>query len=478
MRKFWSRSFTIVVFLSLGVLGSPNDVSATCDVEDDGSGTVTLPPVGCGYMGAAEFHMIINGLPPGTEIIIEPIHSIIACQKCDIPCDSQPGGILAGEIETACTRAKLRMSGNPTGIIPEFRHTVDMPVTIETHTAPRTPNTSPQTFNTAMYTFDGALDLFANDPNFSSLTITAGTGNGFPSPGTTTLTQLPGGDWTADSTFSINYELAFVGAPGSPLDGFAGTTTATINMAAQNVGLPKGQDKCAVGMSKEGAKVSKARLAATGACMKAAAAFFPTMVSTATCNADDSKGKVAGALTKLGSFDTAKCVPNPPTFGYTNAATVGGAAVAEMNGAINDLMGAGPTVNTSDDVSCLVGVNKVFAKAMDTKLKEFGGCKKGVKKPEPKVSDAVDLARCIAADAKGKIQKAVDKMSAQVDKCSAAGADLLQVLPGCGSASPAVVKQCLSDRLKCRSCLAIETEDNLTGECDLLDNGAFDTSCP
>ena len=471
------RAFAPVVLCAL-LSVSPGNVAATCDVEDDGSGTVVLPPAGCGYMSATDFHMVINGLPPGTEIVMEPIHSMVVCGKCEIACGSQPGGTLAGEIETACTIARLRMHGNPTGIIPEFRKTIDMRVTIETHTAPRTPNTSPQTFNTVMYKFDGALDPLANDPVFSSLSITAGTGNGFPSPGTTTLTQLPGGDWTADSTFSINYELTFVGASGGPLDGFSGTTTGTIQMDAQNVGLSSGQAKCATGMSKSGANVSKARLAATGACTKAAAASFPTTVSTATCNADDSQGKVAGALTKLGGFDTAKCVPDPPTFGYTNAATVGGAAVAEMNGAMGDILGAGSTVNTAADVSCLVGVQKTFAKAMDAKLKTFVGCKKGVKKPAPKVLDALDLSHCIGADPKGKVQKAIDKMSAQVDKCVTAGADLMQGFPGCAPATPADLKQCLSDRLKCRSCLAIETEDNLAGECDLLDNGAFDTSCP
>jgi hypothetical protein len=149
-----------------------------------------------------------------------------------------------------------------------------------------------------------------------------------------------------------------------------------------------------------------------------------------------------------------------------------------MNNAVLDLLSAGPTVATAADVSCLVGVNKAFAKAMDAKLKEFVGCKKGVKKPAPKVQDALDLARCIAGDPKGKIQKAIDKISAQVDKCTDAGADLMQVFPGCAPANPAALKQCLSERLKCRGCLALEAEDNLAGECDLLDNGAFDTSCP
>jgi len=201
-------------------------------------------------------------------------------------------------------------------------------------------------------------------------------------------------------------------------------------------------------------------------------------VSTATCNADDSKAKVAGAVSKLTAFDTTKCVPDPPSYGYTDAGTTGGAAVGEMNNAVSDVLGSGPTVNTTADANCLVGINKTFAKAMDTKLKEYIRCKKGVKKPNVTAFDSLDLSRCIGADPKGKIQKALDKMSAQVDNCTAAGADLLQGFPGCGSANPVVLKQCLSERVKCRACLAIGTEDNLAGECDLLDNGAIDTSCP
>ncbi len=35
---------------------------------DNGTGTVTLPPIGCDYMSPDEVWMIIDGLPPGTTI--------------------------------------------------------------------------------------------------------------------------------------------------------------------------------------------------------------------------------------------------------------------------------------------------------------------------------------------------------------------------------------------------------------------------
>jgi hypothetical protein len=51
-----------------------------------------------------------------------------------------------------------------------------------------------------------------------------------PSPGHTTLTQLPGGNWSVDSFFDITYRIDFVGKAGGPLGGMSGSTTGTIRM--------------------------------------------------------------------------------------------------------------------------------------------------------------------------------------------------------------------------------------------------------
>ena len=50
-----------------------------CVVADDGSGTVQLPPPGCDYLSPADVHMIIDGLPAGTEIMLAPIHTRFIC---------------------------------------------------------------------------------------------------------------------------------------------------------------------------------------------------------------------------------------------------------------------------------------------------------------------------------------------------------------------------------------------------------------
>jgi hypothetical protein len=72
-------------------------------------------------------------------------------------------------------------------------------------------------------------ELFG-DPDFCTLRITAGAGNGLPSPGHTTLTRLPSGDFAVDSFFDITYRIEFQGCPGSPLQGMAGDVTGTIRM--------------------------------------------------------------------------------------------------------------------------------------------------------------------------------------------------------------------------------------------------------
>lgn len=106
--------------------------------------------------------------------------------------------------------------------------TLNIPVQGQIMTAPRTPGDPIQSFDTDMTQLQGQLP--PGDPDFDLLRITAGTGFGLPSPGHTTLTQLPGGNWNVDSFFDITYRIDFVGSPGGPLSGHSGSTTGTIRL--------------------------------------------------------------------------------------------------------------------------------------------------------------------------------------------------------------------------------------------------------
>jgi hypothetical protein len=204
-----------------------------CVVTDNGGGTVTLPPAGCEYLSPDEVHEIIDGLPAGTTIEFGTIHKDFMCRKQNAVCSFPPGvdcedsgGSLGGAKE--CSSSVLDMDLNGTGSLAGYQRTIVLPIDFETHTAPRNPGDPVQSFDTDMFRLRG--ELFG-DPDFDLLRIVAGTDFGMPSPGHTTLTQLPGGDWAVDSFFDITYRIDFVGAPGGPLAGMSGSTTGTIRMA-------------------------------------------------------------------------------------------------------------------------------------------------------------------------------------------------------------------------------------------------------
>lgn len=229
-----------------------------CTVPDNG-GTVYLPPPGCGYLSPNDVHEIIDGLPAGTTIQVAAEHKGFFCSACNSgplqghacttnadclggqcrpapnpdcshPVDAgcnQPGGNLGGESE--CSQSTLELSLTGTGGLAGFNRNILMSSTFETHTAPRNSGDPVQSFDTEMFKLQGQLP--AGDPDFDLLRITAGSGYSLPSPGHTTLTQLPGGNWAVDSFFDIEYRIDFIGAPGGPLAGRSGSTTATIRMA-------------------------------------------------------------------------------------------------------------------------------------------------------------------------------------------------------------------------------------------------------
>ncbi|MBZ0268837.1 hypothetical protein K8I85_11825 [bacterium] len=205
----------------LGVLAVPALVVANPCVVPDAGGTVTLPPVGpdCPYVSPNDFHMIVDGLPAGTTIIVGVAH------RPDTATTVTPGGTLGGEIEVFDSDLVLQMTG--TGALAGFARTISVLAACETHTAPRAAGAPVQSFDTDMFRIEG--EIFG-DPDFDLLRVTAGTDFGLPSPGHTTLTQLPGGDWNVDSFFDITYQIEFSGAPGSVLGGMSGATVGTAHV--------------------------------------------------------------------------------------------------------------------------------------------------------------------------------------------------------------------------------------------------------
>lgn len=207
-----------------------------CEVPPNTSGTVTLPPPGCEYLTADQVHLIINGLPPDTVIVLDPIHERFICETQGGGDCGTPGGKLGGEVEVFQSTLRLRMSG--TGALSGWSRTIPLSANCETHTGPQTAGATTDTFATDMHRLEGTL---TNDPDFDYLHIVAGTANGLPSPGSTTVTLTPDGTYKVDSHFNIRYRIDFRGAPGGALAGFAGSTEGTVKMRSFDL---DGQTPC------------------------------------------------------------------------------------------------------------------------------------------------------------------------------------------------------------------------------------------
>lgn len=195
-----------------------------CIVPADGSGTAILPPDGCGYLSPNQQIQLIDGLPSGGYLDLKPVFEPFVCGGA---C-GEAGGNLGGQRQVFDSILRLYLQGN--GSTSNFRRSLRVPVTIETHSAPRTPGDPAQAFVTDVFDLQGTL---MGDPDFASLTIVAGSNNGLPSPGHTTLEDLGDGTFQVDSFFDIGYQIDFVGAAGGALAGMSGSTQAIVQVQAR-----------------------------------------------------------------------------------------------------------------------------------------------------------------------------------------------------------------------------------------------------
>lgn len=233
---------SLVITAALALAGPAH---AWMIAPDNGSGTVALPPIGAYLSDPSSPLAIIDGLPAGTTIEIDArLHSTGGIEAA--------GGSLGGHHQS-WNPAVLDLDLSGTGLLAGYSRSVSMTgVFVSTYSAPRAPGTSPQSFAQDLFMLQGQLP--PGDPDFDLLRITAGTGNGLPSPGHTTLTDAGAGSWLVDSFFDVTWRIDFIAAPGSAIDDVyywtpSGSTTGTTRFTLGPIPEPSTGVLLALGLS-------------------------------------------------------------------------------------------------------------------------------------------------------------------------------------------------------------------------------------
>ena len=288
--------------------------------------------------------------------------------------------------------------------------------------------------------------------------------------------------------------------------GFLALIVATplVFLAPAHGALTRAQQRCVNDLNKSLVAVTKSVGREVCGCLKDFQKQKNGVTDLPACIAADRKGKVLKATDKAADAQVKRCggndkegVPKMPHIFVTDAATVSQAAVDMDAALVAALFGGNPnaaviTAATDKDAAkCQAGVATELKKCQDTKLREFNKCKKAAlkvrKRPFPAGAMADDeLAQCVLDDPKGRIAKKcsatgrVDKIRKRLErKCVAKGVDLGAAFPhcGCGASDVECVHACIEPPVECAVCRAINTTDDLTANCDLLDNGVEDSSC-
>jgi hypothetical protein len=254
-------------------------------------------------------------------------------------------------------------------------------------------------------------------------------------------------------------------------------------------GLSKDDQKCVNAINKGAAKVAKAQGGDNSSCIKnAGKAKLPPGQTIEECIVSDPKGKVAKAISKI---QTDKC-PSPPAFpdlvSTTSKQVIGDLMVAKELALVHAIFGtdldSGVIVNCDADkpgCGCQAAVIKAAQKCQDTKLKEFGSCKKNAlkegKAPLPGGAlSAGELQDACMGTGSGSIPDPKSKISGKCadfstgKKCG--GLDLATYFPGAPSVGEIDVA------IECEVCNALNALDGLSRLCDSFDDGVLNGSCP
>ena len=185
-----------------------------------------------------------------------------------------------------------------------------------------------------------------------------------------------------------------------------------------------------------------------------------------------------------------KCdsLPVDPPFAYTGSTTVFQAAVDAAMTLTYAIFGGPPVldadlatkVSDKDTAKCQLGMLKQASKLESAVLKEINKAKKeAIKLESVNSASALETVLTGVLTANDKIAKAKEKFQKGVEKKWAPLQDPATTFPGvCSNPDLGEVEDCVIAAARCQACLKINAFDKLDLDCDDLDDGVVNLSCP
>jgi hypothetical protein len=244
------------------------------------------------------------------------------------------------------------------------------------------------------------------------------------------------------------------------------------------------QAKCADANNKNLAKIAKKRAKELGKCVRDATKGKLAGTAEGCVTADPGR-PVDKATDKTRRDFQKKCwgfdrdgVPNFPLFAAAEHAQVSAAGVGEEIRILRWLFGndLDAVLQTADEGRCQAAVVKQAQKCEAAKLKEWNARKKAGRKAGIFTGDA-DVEACFGADPKGKVAKTCDQKLRDViaRKCPA---DVTALFVSVAAGPVDNLVTITNVTLDCQHCRMLNRADALALDCELLDDGAANGTCP
>ncbi len=251
------------------------------------------------------------------------------------------------------------------------------------------------------------------------------------------------------------------------------------------------QQMCLNKLNMAGANVAAARRAGNAACLMKAG--MGTLTGTAqSCLTTDALGRIQNQKKRdMTVARETKYCGTSPTFGYTSAAIINGAAEQGVLDLTEDIFGgdldAAVISCASSKPGCLCQrtILAKLWKLAGAKLMKFVNCKRMTL--HSGATSAAALAACvndpntkasIAADNKGIIHGIVNGLNTAIaNKCDTPGVSGAFPGPHCNGLTGSALGACLDTQVECRVCQIINQMDGLFINCDLFDDQNANGSC-